>query len=30
MMQHKEVINIIGQGVNDPHIHIFNDRTYRD
>jgi len=28
MMQQKEVINIIGQGVNDPHIHIFNDRAY--
>lgn len=23
-----EAINIIGQGVNDPHIHIFNDRAY--
>jgi len=24
----KELINIIGQGANDPHIHIFNDRAY--
>jgi arabinoxylan arabinofuranohydrolase len=23
-----EAINIIGQGVNDPHIHVFNDRAY--
>lgn len=23
-----EAINIIGRGVNDPHIHIFNDRAY--
>lgn len=24
----KEVINIIGQGVNDPHIHVFDGRAY--
>ena len=23
-----EIINIIGQGVNDPHIHIFDERAY--
>jgi hypothetical protein len=27
-MHMKEAINIIGRGVNDPHIHIFNDRAY--
>ena len=24
----QEAINIIGKGVNDPHIHIFNNRAY--
>ena len=26
--KNSESINIIGQGVNDPHIHVFNGRAY--
>jgi arabinoxylan arabinofuranohydrolase len=26
--QPREVINIIGQGVNDPHVHVFEGRAY--